>query len=97
MAKKNRNHSNSLDIPTQLRRRLTKFPDRGQQLTVGESETSWRCSMPARRAPTSTRDLSEAESFVMIGSRDLEQRIRFESACRSLTSVDTFFTSPSRA
>jgi hypothetical protein len=25
---------------------------------------------------TSTRDLSEAESFVMIGSRDLEQRIR---------------------
>jgi hypothetical protein len=53
--------------------------------------------MPARRAPTSTRDMSETESCVMIGSRDLEQRIRFESACRSLTSVDTFFTSPSRA
>ena len=28
----------------------------------------------------------------MIGSRDLEQRIRLESACRSLTSADTFFT-----
>jgi len=33
----------------------------------------------------------------MIGSRDLEQRIRFESACRSLTSADTFFTLTSRA
>jgi Protein kinase domain len=84
-------------IVHRIRRRFTKFSDRGQQLTVGKSETSRRCSMPARRAPTSTRDLSETESCVMIGSRDLEQCIRFESACRSLTSVDTFFTSPSRA
>src|SRR6266576_5404058 len=97
VAKNNRNHSNSLDIPTQLRRRSTRFSDRGQQLAAGKSEALRRCSMPARRAPTSTRDMNETESFVMIGSRDLEQRIRFESACRSLTSVDTFFTSPSRA
>jgi hypothetical protein len=78
VAKNNRNHSSSVDIPTQLRRRLRRFPDR-QQLTVGKS------------------DMSESESCVMIGSRDLEQRIRFESACRSLISVDTFFTSTSRA
>ena len=76
MAKNNRNHSNNLDVPTQLRRRLTRFSDRGQQLTVGKSKT---------------------ESCVMIGSRDLEQRIRFESACRSLTSADTFFALASRA
>jgi hypothetical protein len=78
VAKNKRNHSSSVDIPTQLRRRLRRFPD-GQQLTVGKS------------------DMSESESWVMIGSRDLEQRIRFESACRSLISVDTFFTSTSRA
>ena len=78
MAKNNRNHSSSLDIPTQLRRRLRRFPDR-RQLTVGKS------------------DMTESESCVMIGSRDLEQRIRFESACRSLISVDTFFASTSRA
>jgi len=78
VAKNNRNHSSSVDIPTQLRRRLRRFPDR-QQLAVGKS------------------DMSESESCVMIGSRDLEQRIRFESACRSLISVDTFFTSTSRA
>ena len=97
MAKNNRNHSNSLDIPAQLRRRLRKFSLRGQQLTVGESETSRRCSKPARQAPPSTRDMSESESCVMIGLRDLERHVRFESACRSLTSVDTFFTSMSRA
>ena len=79
MAKNNRNHSSSLDIPTQLRRRLRRFPDRDQQLKVVKS------------------DMSESESCVMIGSRDLEQRIRFESACRSLISVDRFFTSTSRA
>ena len=97
MARNNRNRSNSLDIPTQLRRRLRRFSDRRQQLKVGKSETSQRCSKPARQVPTWTRDMSETESCVMIGSRDLEQRIRFESACRWLTSVDTFFTSPSRA
>jgi hypothetical protein len=97
VAKNDRNHSNCLDIPTQLSRRLRRFSDRGQQLTVGKSETSRRCSKPARQAPTSTRDMSESESCVMIGSRYLEQRIRFESACRPLTSVDTFFTSTSRA
>jgi hypothetical protein len=97
VAKNNRNHSDSLDIPTQLRRRLRRFSDRSQQLTAGKSETSRRCSKCARQAPISTRDMSESESFVMIGSRDLEQRIRFESACRSVTSVDTFFTSTSRA
>jgi hypothetical protein len=97
VANKSRNHSNSLDIPAQLRRRIRKFSLRGKQLTVGESETSRRCSKPARWAPTSTRDVSESESCVMIGLRDLERRIRFESACRSLTSGDTFFTSTSRA
>ena len=51
-----------------------------------------------RLAPTSTRDISvESESYFMTGSRDLEQRIRFESACRSLRSADTFFTLTSRA
>ncbi len=97
MAKNNRNHHNSLDIPAQLRSRLRRFSGRGQQPTAGKSETSRRCSNPARGAPPSTRDMSESESCVMIGLRDLEQRIRLESACRSLTSVDTFFTSPSRA
>jgi hypothetical protein len=53
VAKDNRNHSSSLDIPTQLRRRLRRFPDRDQQV-------------------------SESESGVMIRSRDLEKRIRFE-------------------
>ena len=71
MAKNNRNPSNSLDIPTQLRRRLKRFPDRDQQLTVGKSETSQRCAKPARQVPTWTRDISETESCVMIGSRDL--------------------------
>jgi hypothetical protein len=89
VTKNSRNHSNSLDIPTQLPRRLRRFSDR-HQLTVGKSETSRQCSKPARLAPTSTGDM-------MIGSRDLEQGIRFESACRSLTSVDTFFTLTSRA
>jgi hypothetical protein len=48
---------------------------RCQQLKVGKSETSQRCSKPARQVPTWTRDMSETESCVMIGSRDLEQRI----------------------
>jgi hypothetical protein len=97
VAKNNRNHSFSLDIPTQLSRRLRRSSDRFQPLIVGKSGTSRQCYKPTRLAPTSTRDIGETESCVMIGSRDLEQRIRFESACRSLTSVDTFFTSPSRA
>jgi hypothetical protein len=96
--KNGRNHSNSLDIPTQLSRRLKRFPDRSQPLMMGKSGTSRQCQ-PARLAsPTSTRDISvESESYFMVGSRDLEQRIRFESACRSLTSADTFFTLTSRA
>jgi hypothetical protein len=98
MAKNTRNHSNSLDIPTQLRRRVRRFSDRAQQLTVGKSDTSRQCPKPARLAPTSTGDISvESESCVMIGSRDLEQRIRFESACRLLAPADTFFTLTSRA
>ncbi len=99
MAKNSRNHSNSLDIPTQLSRRLRRFAHRSQPLMMGKSGgASRQCSKPARLAPTSTRDMSvESESYFMIGSRDLEQRIRFESACRSLTSADTFFTLPSRA
>jgi len=95
--KNSRNHSKSLDIPTQLSRRLKRFPDRSQPLMMGKSGTSRQCYKPARLA-TSTRDISvESESYFMIGSRDLEQRIRFESACRSLTSADTFFTLTSRA
>ncbi|MCU1342072.1 MAG: hypothetical protein JWN92_1495 [Candidatus Acidoferrum typicum] len=98
MAKIRRNHSNSLDIPTQLSRRLRRFYGRSQPTMTGESGTSRKCSKPARLAPTSTGDMSvEDESYCMIGSRDLEKRIRFESACRSLTSADTFFTLPSRA
>ena len=97
MTKKNRNHSFSLNIPTQLSRRLRRFSERSQSLMMGQSGTSRQSYKPAMLAPPSTRDMSETESCAMIGSRDLEQRLRFESACRSLTSVDTFFTSPSRA
>ena len=100
MAKNGRDHSKSLDIPTQLSRRLRRFSDRSQPLTMGKRGTSRWCSKPARLALTSTSDMSvESESYFMIGSRDLEQRIRFESACRSLTltPADTFFTLTSRA
>ena len=98
MRKDSRNHSNSLDIPTQLSRRLRRFPDLSQPLMMGKGGTSRQCYKPARLAPTSTRNIRvESESYLMIGSRDLERRIRFESACRSLTSGDTFFTSTSRA
>ena len=96
MRKNSRNHSSSLDIPTQLSRRSRRFSDRSQLL--GKSEMSRPCSKPARLAPTSTRDTTvESESYFMIGSRVLEQHIRLESACRSLTSADTFFTLTSRA
>ncbi len=99
MRKNSRNHSTCLDIPTQLSRRLRRFPDRSQPLMMGKSGTSRQCYTPARLAsPPSTGDISvESEPYFMIGSRDLEQRIRFESACRSLTSADTFFTLTSRA
>ena len=98
MAKNSRNHSKSLDIPTQLSRRLRRFSDRTQQQMKGKSGTSRQCSKPAGPAPTSTGDMSvERESYFMIGSRDLEKRIRFESACRSLMPTDTFFTLTSRA
>jgi hypothetical protein len=97
--KNSRNYSNSLDIPTQLSRRLKRFPDRSQPLPMGKSGTLRQCGKPARLASlTSTRDISvESEPYFMIGSRDLEQRVRLESACRSLTSADTFFTLTSRA
>jgi hypothetical protein len=98
VAKNRRPHSISLDIPTQLSRRLKRFSYCFQPLMMGKSGTSRQCYKPARLAPTSTRDMSvESESCLMIGSRELEQRIRFESACRSLTSSGTFFTSTSRA
>jgi len=98
VVKNSRNHPNSLDIPTQLSRRLRRFPDRSQPLMMRKSGTSRQCHKPARLAPTSTRDMSvESESYFMIGSRELERRLRFESACRSLASGDTFFASPSRA
>jgi len=98
VAKNSRNHFNSLDIPTQLSRRLRRFSDHSQPLMMGKSWTSRQFYKPARLAPASTRDMIvESESSLMIGSRDLAQRIRFESACRSLTSADTFFTLTSRA
>jgi len=98
VAKNSRNHSNTLDIPTQLSRRARRFSARSQPLMTGRSGILRQCSKPARLAPTSARDMSvESESYFMIESRDLEQRIRFESACRSLTSADTFFTLTSRA
>jgi hypothetical protein len=97
VAKNSRNHSNGLDIPTQLSRRLRRFSARSQPLMMGKSGSP-HCSKPARLAPASTGDMSaESESYFMIGSRDLEKRIRFESACRSLTPADTFFTLTSRA
>ena len=96
MAKNGRNHSDSLDIPTQLSRRLRRSSDRAQPLMMGKSRKSRRCSKPAGQ--TSTGDMSvESESYFMIGSRDLEKRIRFESVCRSLMPADTFFTLTSRA
>jgi hypothetical protein len=95
VAKKTRNHFNSLDIPTQLSRRLRRFADRYQPLMMGKSGS---CSKAARLVPASPGDMSvETESYFMIGSRDLEKRVRFESACRSLTPSDTFFTLRSRA
>ena len=98
MAKNNRDHSFSLNIPTQLSRRLRRFSDRSQPLMMGKGGTSRQYSKPARLAPTSTADMSvESESYFMIGSHDLEKRIRFESACRSLTPAHTFFTLTSRA
>jgi hypothetical protein len=82
VAKNSRNHFNSLDIPTQLSRRLRRFSDRSQPLTTGKSRTSRQCSKPARLAPTSTGDMSvESESYFMIGSRDLA-RIIHEGQCR---------------
>jgi hypothetical protein len=93
----NKNRSNSLDIPTQLSRRLRRFPDRSQPL-MGKIGASRQCHKSAGLTPTSTRDISvESEPYFMTGSGDLEQRIRLESACRSLTSADTFFTLTSRA
>jgi hypothetical protein len=101
VSKKSRNHSISLDIPTQLSRRLRRFSDRSHPLMMGKGGTSRQCSKPARLAPlapTSTGDMSvESESYFMIGSRDLEKRVRLESACRSLTPAGTFFTLTSRA
>jgi hypothetical protein len=91
-----RSHSNSLDIPTQLSRRLRRFSGRSQPQMIAKSGTSRQCYKWL--VPTSTRDLSvESESYFMIGWRDLEQRITFESACRSLTSADTFLILTSRA
>ena len=81
MAKNSKNHSKSLDIPTQLSRRLRRFSHHPQPLMVVKSGTSRQCSKPARLALTSTGDMSvESESYFMLGSRDLERRIRFESA-----------------
>jgi hypothetical protein len=98
VAKNGRNHSKSLAIHGQLRRRLKRFPDRQQPLMVLNSGASRQYSKRARLSLTSTGDMSvESESYFMLGSRDLERRIRFESACRSLTPTDTFFTLTSRA
>jgi hypothetical protein len=66
VAKNSRNHSNSLDIPTQLSRRARRFSAYSQPLMMGKSWTS-RCSKPARLALTSTRDMGvESESYFMI-------------------------------
>ena len=98
MVKNSKKHSNILDTPAQLSRRSRRFSNRSRPLMTGRSGVLRQCSKPARLAPTSSLDMSvESESYFMIGSRDLEQRIRFESACRSLTSADTFFTLTSRA
>jgi hypothetical protein len=65
--KNSRNHPNSLDIPTQLSRRLRIFPDRSQPLMMGKSGTSRQCYKPERLAPTSTRDMSVgSESYFII-------------------------------
>ena len=83
MAKNRKSHSKILDIPTQLSRRLRRFSHHSQPLMVGKSGTAPQSSKPARPTLTSTGDMSvESEPYFMIGSRDLERRIRFESACR---------------
>jgi hypothetical protein len=98
VAKNSKNHSKSLDIPTQLSRRLRRFSDRSQPLMMGKRGTAPQSSKPARLALTSTGDMSvESRSNFMIGSHELEERIWLESACRSLTSADTFFALTSRA
>jgi hypothetical protein len=71
VAKNTRNHSNCLDIPTQLSRRLRRFSDRSQPLMMGKSGTSRQRYQPSTLVPTSTGDMSvESESYFMIGSRD---------------------------
>jgi len=98
VAKNRRNHSKTLDIPTQLSRRLRRFSASLPTTDDGNSGTSRQRSKPAKLAPTSPREMSvESASYFMIGSRDLEKRVRFESACRSMTSADTFFAVTSRA
>jgi hypothetical protein len=98
VAKNGRNHSKTLPIPGQPSRRLKWFPDRQQPLMVLNSGASRQSSKHPRTSLTSTGDMSvESESYFMLGSRDLEKRIRFESACRSLMPTDTFFALTSRA
>jgi hypothetical protein len=98
VAKNSRKHSKSLDIPGQLSRRLRRFPDRPQSLIVTKSGASRQRSKRVRLSLTSLGDMSaESESYFMLGSRDLEKRIRFESTCRSLVQSDTFFALTSRA
>jgi hypothetical protein len=61
----NKNRSNSLDIPTQLSRRLRRFPDRFfQPLMMGKIGASRQCHKSAGLTPTSTRDISvESEPY----------------------------------
>jgi hypothetical protein len=96
VAKNSRNHSKSSGIPAQLSRRLRRFSDHFQPLIVVKSGASRQCSK--RASCLTSGDLSvEGESYLVIGSRDLEKRLRLESACRSLMPTDTFFTLTSRA
>lgn len=64
---------------------------------VVKSGASQQCSERAKLALISGDLRVESELYFVIGSRDLEKRLRLESACRSLMPTDTFFTFTSRA
>jgi hypothetical protein len=81
VAKNSRNHSKISGIPAQLSRRLRRFSDRPQPLMGVKSGALRPCSKHAKLALTSTGDMSvESESNFVIGSRDLEKRLRGSKA-----------------
>ena len=73
VAKSSKKHSLTLDIPTQLSRRLRRFSNRSHPVMAEKSEISRQCSKPASLAPTSTSNMRiGSESYFTIDSRELE-------------------------